>query len=185
MASVTHVKSFRELSAAMKRDMRKVERRLDRARERAAEKVAAHVRRNVPVAFSELRDSVHTIGTRVVADAPHAFWVEIGSRPHWPPLEPLIAWVKLRGFQGLASPSAQRRMPGTTTASHASSVAGQIRAAESGGSVGMDAPERIARAIAHHISVHGTKAHFFMREAVPVAKGFLGVEVARALKGAA
>lgn len=33
-------------------------------------------------------------GGRVAVDAPHAAVVENGSRPHWPPLQPLIDWAQ-------------------------------------------------------------------------------------------
>ncbi len=34
-------------------------------------------------------------GARVILwDAPHAAPVHYGSRPHWPPLEPIIGWVR-------------------------------------------------------------------------------------------
>src|SRR5258706_767286 len=61
------------------------------------------VKHAVPVAFGELRETVHATGTKIVVDAPHAAPVEVGSRPHWVPLEALIKWVKLRAAQGLLS----------------------------------------------------------------------------------
>src|SRR4051812_27825637 len=123
MSKVTRVKGLSELRRVLKRDMRKKQREFEAAQARAARKHAAFVRQNMPVAFGELRASVHADGTRVVVDAPHAAAVERGSRPHWMPLEPLLEWVKLRGFQGLASPKALARLPGRSTAEHATSVA--------------------------------------------------------------
>lgn len=32
-------------------------------------------------------------GADIKVDAPHAPFVEYGTRPHWPPLEPLILWA--------------------------------------------------------------------------------------------
>jgi hypothetical protein len=180
------VKSLGALHPLIKRHAKQRQDRIKKAVRRAAQKGAQHVRRNVPVAFSELRDSVQakTSGTghcRILADAPHAAPVETGSRPHWPPLEPLIAWVKLRGFQGLASPKKQRRLPGTTTIGHAQSVAGSIAGLERDGAVPIDAAEQVARAIQVAISKRGTKPHWYMRGAVPVVTGFLDVEIRKAL----
>lgn len=45
----------------------------------------------------ELRNSVEAVftdkGARVVVKAPHAPWIEDGTRPHWAPLQPLLEWV--------------------------------------------------------------------------------------------
>lgn len=60
------------------------------------------VRVAAPVAFEELRDSGHVVpradGALILFDAPHAAAVEVGSRPHRPPVDPLIRWAELRGF---------------------------------------------------------------------------------------
>lgn len=52
-----------------------------------------------PVDMGELRRSVHAehfghLGSRILVDAPHAGIAELGSRPHWAPLQPLIDWVR-------------------------------------------------------------------------------------------
>lgn len=45
----------------------------------------------------ELRNSVEAVytekGARVVIKAPHAHWIEDGTRPHWPPFQPIFEWV--------------------------------------------------------------------------------------------
>lgn len=50
----------------------------------------------------QLRQSVRwerlVDGALVVVDAPHAIFMEEGTRAHFPPLEPLIAWVIRKGF---------------------------------------------------------------------------------------
>lgn len=33
-------------------------------------------------------------GASLYSDAPHAAFIEYGCRPHWPPLAPILAWVK-------------------------------------------------------------------------------------------
>lgn len=186
---VTKCKGMAEFRRVYRRDMRALERRLGKALRKAAQKAAAHVRRNVPVAFSELRDSVHVVGSRIIVDAPHAAAVEWGSRPHWAPLEPLVRWVKLRGFQGLQSEGQLKRLSGTTTFEHATRVAGDLAASRRGGAVGaetswtsIDAPVEIARAIQLKIAVAGTKPQHYMAKAVPHARAFVGVEVEAALR---
>lgn len=81
--------------------------RLDRVQAalfEAAEAGVAVVAKAAPVDMSETRRSVHAqrLGqdaSRILVDAPHAGIVEMGSRPHWPPLQPLVEWV--RRHQGL------------------------------------------------------------------------------------
>jgi len=165
------VKSFGEAYRLMNRHNRQRERRIQNAIAATAREGANHVRHNVPVAFSELRDSVHAEGHRIVADAPHAAPVETGSRPHWPPLAPLIAWVKLRGMQALnargeVKPS--KRLAGTTSRRHALAVGfqlGLLRVQRGVADIGD--PVRVAKRIQLAIAQHGTKPHWYMRSAVP------------------
>lgn len=189
------VKSLGALAKALQKDLRGKERALDSARRRAAQKHAAYVRSHMPVAFGELRASVSASDGKVTVDAPYAAAVEVGSRPHWMPLEPLIKWVKLRGFQGLASSKSLGRLPGTTTAGHAHSVAAGLREHDeasgyadlSGGAGDRDGPVAIAKAKAIQLAIalKGTKPHWYMRDSIPQARVFLGIEIKAALaKGA-
>jgi hypothetical protein len=193
MGGTTRVKSLGELRRVLKRDLKAKERAFDKARKRAARRAVAYVQKNMPVAFGETRATVHLKGFSVVVDAPWAAALERGSRPHWMPLEPLIKWVKLRGFQGLASAKSQARMPGTTTAAHAARVAGQLANADSGYSDGNDGfttwshsskrsdasgPVQVAKAIQLAIALKGTKPTWFMRDSV--ARGFLREEIRKA-----
>lgn len=94
--------------AALERDNKAREKRLHTAARKAARATRNFiVREKVPRAFGELADSAHIVEfertVQIVFDAPHAGAVEVGSRPHVPPLEPLIAWVTLRGIQGLTA----------------------------------------------------------------------------------
>ncbi|HHH29032.1 MAG TPA: HK97 gp10 family phage protein [Polyangiaceae bacterium] len=54
------------------------------------------------VATGELARSVVTTrvddGAIVRVEAPHAPFMEEGTRPHFPPLQPLEDWVRLKGF---------------------------------------------------------------------------------------
>jgi hypothetical protein len=186
--STYHVKSFGELKALYRKHMRARERRLKQAVAKTARQGAAHVRRNVPVAFSDLRDSVHATATAVVADAPHAAAVEQGSRPHFPPIAPIVRWVKLRGMQAQAGDRQLGRMPGTTTAAQARSVGAElerhaIASSPSGQAtaIAIDAPTRIAFMIARAIAKRGTRPHWYMRSAVPIVHQFLGANVAAAM----
>lgn len=187
------VKSLAELHSVIRRDLRGRQKAVEKAIARTATQGARHVRRNVPVAHGELRNSVQAVdGHRIVADAPHAAPVETGSRPHWPPLAPLVKWVKLRGMQGLTTPKRQARLPGTTTKLHAGSVAGAIRAHSvatgyadwQGGATSVEAPEAVARAIQAAIAKHGTKPHWYMRGSVPAVEDILDREIRRGLDAA-
>ncbi|MFW6087399.1 MAG: hypothetical protein ACODAG_09350 [Myxococcota bacterium] len=50
----------------------------------------------------ELRSSVGVTsvpdGADVHVDAPHAPFLEWGTRPHWPPFEPIYHWVQRKGL---------------------------------------------------------------------------------------
>src|ERR1700723_2746681 len=90
------------------KDVGRLEKPLNRGLTKSAIDGGHPIEPNIPVAFAELRGPLHVDATealeghvRIVLDAPHACAVEEGSRPHTPPLEPLIAWVKLRGMQGI------------------------------------------------------------------------------------
>lgn len=178
MAAGGTFKSMAAFATKFKRDMNRLESGMDRARMRAARKTAAYVRAHVPVAFGELRDAVREEGSKVICDAPHAIDVELGSRPHWVPLEPLIKWVQLRGFQSLVATKSRERLPGTTTLKHANAIGKRLESARDGAAFSApDSVVQIAKGIQFGISKHGTKPHFFMRNAVPQAREFLSVEI--------
>lgn len=105
--STQHFTDLRAFERAFKRDTRAREGRVRNAVRKTARQTRNYVVREVPRAFAELAESLHVVdgaagNSDVVADAPHAAAVENGSRPHTPPLAPLIAWVALRGVQGLS-----------------------------------------------------------------------------------
>ena len=158
------------------------EKRIRGAMKKTASAGVAIVKSAVPVAFGELRESVHATGTKIVVDAPHAAPVEVGSRPHWMPLAPLIKWVKLRGAQGLLSRRERGRLPGTTTRAHAESVAGALRGMEHDGSLDADVPVQIARAIQRDIAAHGTKPHWFARSSLPAIRAALDAFIRESLR---
>lgn len=90
--------SLEDFRAKLAVDIRAKKAAVMRARNRAAKAALGVVRTHVPVAFGDLLRSLKLRGTTVIADAPHAFAVEYGSRPHMPPVEPIVAWCKLKGF---------------------------------------------------------------------------------------
>ncbi|MDP3014132.1 MAG: hypothetical protein Q8M92_07825, partial [Candidatus Subteraquimicrobiales bacterium] len=58
-----------------------------------------HARATELVSVDEgmLKKSLHVerdfLSKSIIADAPHAPYIEYGTRPHWPPIEPLAAWA--------------------------------------------------------------------------------------------
>jgi hypothetical protein len=186
VSRIVKVDSFKALQNELRKDLRQKRKAVAGVVRKTARQGAAYVRRQVPVAFGTLRESVHAEKAAIVADSPNAGPAETGSRPHTPPLAPLVAWVKLRGMQGLtgrrgSGPS--KRLPGTTTRGHAQSIAGQLGAMEQGGSLDINAPERIARAIQMAIRKRGTKPHWYMRSAIPEVRKILGANMERAMHG--
>lgn len=203
--------SLRDAAKEIARDARGRERRVTRVVRQAARKTAKWVAANVPVAFGELADGVHVddIGrgwSNVVVSAPHAAAVEVGSRPHKPPLDPLIRWVELRGLQGLTQFGHlhRRRRQDVMTASEqsrfdaAQAIGKALRDrlgmsgaaswkqrtlhAPSGGAAGADpATVAIARAIQQKIAKRGTRPRRYMMAAIEPARRYLDRFVKEAL----
>lgn len=178
---ITTVGSFAELARIIRRDMKAKEAKVAKGLRNAAAGGRGIIKRNVPVAFGEIRESAHTEGSKVVVDAPHAAAVNNGSRPHWPPLAPLIEWVKLRGMQGLRSERQRGRLPGTTTEKQARHVSYQLFLMERDGALDVDAPKKIARAIQAVIAKRGTKPHHFMEKSLPAIWSLAREELRRAM----
>lgn len=184
MSETYTVGSMSELISLLKKHTKQREQRINAATRRAASKGRAFVKRNVPVAFGEIRESVHAEGPVIVVDAPHAAAVNNGSRPHWAPLAPLVAWVKQRGMQGLLSDRQLGRLPGTTTKSSALGVAAMLRSHEIDGTHSpVDAAEQVARAIQRAIASKGTKPHHFIEKTLPELRRLLGEELRAAMEG--
>lgn len=180
------VSDFRELAALVQRHMAEKQRAVADGVRMATTEGALHLKRNIPVAHGELRESVYAAPAAIIVDAPHAAAVNNGSRPHWAPLEPLIAWVKIRGAQGILTARQQTRLPGTSTASAAQVVAGHLRSLEHRGPAGYsdaDAPVQAARAIQRAIAAHGTKPTHFVERSLPEIFKILDRNIRKALKG--
>lgn len=182
-------RSLEEAGRAIRADMTSRDRRMHTAVRKTARQTRNWVARNMPRAFGELADSLDVqdsaTGSAIIADAPHAAAVENGSRPHRPPLDPLIAWVRLRGLQGLTVHGHVRtdRWIQKRRNAPAKSVAQEIRTrlgrhgaaqwrANAGTPAGEDDPVTldIARRIQHAISVNGTKPHKYMMAGIPIAR---------------
>ena len=144
---------LKEFPGRLRSDMNNRQARIRAALAETAQQGAAYVKTKVPVAFKELRDSVHAAPdrtgrglSRIVVDAPHAQAVERGSRPHWAPIAPLLKWVGLV-FKGL--PVRDRK--------------------------------NLAYAIQAHIAKKGTKPHWYMRSSQRQILRILDREIRRAV----
>lgn len=207
--STQHFTSLSAAAKAIAKDSIARERRVRAAVHKAAVKTAQVVARDIaPKAFGELTDSIHVedLGpgaANVIADAPHAEAVEVGSRPHMPPLAPLVKWVRLRGIQGLTikgnvrhqnigSPKAlseQRFNTNVKSAGVALLLKRQLKTSSAlskwrvNAGLGAVDPATIAvaQAIQHMIAKNGTKPFRFMRSGIPTAVAFLDLFVKEAL----
>jgi hypothetical protein len=205
--------SFTSLKAAARqiaKDAVARQARVERAVLKAANKTAPIVRTDlVPKAFGELADSIHvSSGKRgqadIIADAPHAEAVEVGSRPHLPPLAPIVKWVRLRGIQGLSAKGSVKqnlRTPSTKSAQQLNTMMQRTRIAhlihaEVGGKNNAAAKWRrnaelgavdpatiaVAQAIRMKIAKNGTKPFRFMQAGITPAMVFLDTFVKSALE---
>lgn len=166
--------------------------RIPDAIQKTAVEAIEPIRRRVPKAFFNLADSIHAEShpPRTVVDAPHAAAVEVGSRPHTPDFEALVAWVKLRGAQGLTKQGRDRRRfprwAGPTTAYQATRVRNLLKAEIQRGPnphSPIDAPEQVARAIAKGIEEHGTRPHWYVKESLPNIRRILHRNVRSRIRG--
>ena len=82
--------------------------------------------------------------------APYALWVEEDTRPHMPPLEPLIAWVRKKGLSGAYSLKTRRRLGSKTTQA--------------------EQDKSMAYMIALKIKHHGTKGRHMFREGLTATR---------------
>lgn len=189
------VGSLKELATLLPKHQAERQRRLENALRKTARRGVGVVKKNVPVAFGELREDIEARstsnrGAQIVADAPHAAAIEVGSRPHWVPLDALVKWVRLRGMQGLGSTRQLARLPGRSTFGAARFVAGQLRnhmlglsgdSGHTGDAIAADAPLQVARAIQIAIARHGTKPHFYMKESQAAVFKILDEEIQNSL----
>lgn len=134
-------------------------RRVDRVKAALVEAAVAGaevVADAAPADVGVLRRSVHAEetakGAEIIIDAPHAAAVEHGSRPHFPPLAPLIEWAtRHAGMFGLSKDWEH-------------------------------AVEDLARAIAAHIGRYGTQPRWFVRNSMPRLRALLDRFIKQAVK---
>lgn len=183
------VGSLKELAILLPKHQAARQKRLENGIRRTARRGVGVVKKNVPVAFGELREDIEARalpngGAQIVSDAPHAEPIEVGTRPHWVPLDALVKWVRLRGMQGLGSTRQLARLPGRSTFRAARYVAGQLRnhmIVSGGDAIAADAPLQVAKAIQIAIARHGTKPHWYMKESQAEVYKILDEEIQKSL----
>lgn len=114
--------------------------------------------RNDSVAFGHLRASIASdvqvsetaIEGRVGTNLIYARPVEFGTKPHWPPLQPLVEWVRIKQLAGAYSTKTRRRL-GSKALQQRQDIA-------------------VARAVQVKIARRGTKARPFFFPAVEAKK---------------
>lgn len=177
-----------QLGRLVEKRIAKLQKSINEAVEKTIDDAVPAIRTRAPKAFGDLSESVHKEPGKVVVDAPHAGAVEKGSPPHQPDLEKLVAWVKLRGMQGLnrrflRNPLSTKH--GQTTRDQATKIKHLLRAQVQSGAGGKfspaDAPTQVALAIAKGIEQHGTPPHFFVRDSIPVVAMQLAKHVRRSM----
>jgi hypothetical protein len=141
------------------------------------------VAKAAPVDVGSLKSSLHARQTgprsaELVADAPHAGVVEVGSRPHTPPLQPLIDWVRRHHRSFRIRRAAKVRIGPARTASaqrrrDARVAHNDTREAEI---------EAVARAIQRKIARFGTRPRWFMRSQLPKLRKILAILIRRRLR---
>lgn len=159
---------FPDFAKRIRIDMADREKRVGQAVLKAAWATRAYIAdQKIAVAFGVAREhlGVKNLGNGVVeitSTARHAAALETGSGPHMPPVDPIEAWVKLRGAQALEGTSGDwRKAP-------AARVGASLKAEEDeSGSISLDAPRRIAFAIAKAIAIRGTRAQPYLKPSLP------------------
>ena len=154
-----------------------------------------------PRAFGGLKDSggIETAGgissgkeggtVSIIFDAPWSAPTEVGSRPHMPPLGPILAWVKLRGMQALTSSGKLKTnrtrygLIANPNIEKALAVGKQLRSMphRGGFETDIDAPMQIAKQIQLSIARNGTKPQPFARPTLSLIDGYLAAAIREAL----
>lgn len=193
MTEYVRVNGIKNLKRALERGAKNIRKEFDKAIWKTAQKAVVPIRKRVPVAFGELRASIHAERGKknhpvTSVAAPHAAAVEIGSRPHKPDFKRLLAWVKLRGFQALNTKSntLKKRISktlGFTSAYQVPRIGKLIKKMEVRGKKGIgrhlpiDAAEQVAMAISRGIEQHGTRPFWFVRNSLPEIHTILKTEM--------
>lgn len=192
------VKGLGALAGHLERGQRDIKRKVTKAIRTTARKAVKPIRSRVPKAFGELSESIQDYthgadGNPITAvTAPHASDVEIGTPPHKPDFEKLLAWVRLRGLQGLTKRGRLRKSfrkdQGPTTPYQARRISSMFRSLVVRGGKGAgrhspaDAAVQIAQAISRKIEKFGTKPHWYVQNSLPDIAIILDSEVRKELK---
>lgn len=96
------IENIAEFRKAFQRAPEVVGRELHRAFEKSTSAVQATAKRLVPVDSGRLRDSIETeirpLEASVFTTLKYAPFVEFGTRPHFPPPQPLDVWARRHGI---------------------------------------------------------------------------------------
>lgn len=147
----------------------RVQKAMDEVALRILNAAKDHLTKEGKVDTGELRASgtvahVDEFLWRVAFTAKHAAFVHYGTRPHWPPLQPIVEWVRRNATKLSSGEVTIRAAPGTP----------QRNASEA-------EIQRIARAIQVKISREGTEPVPFLAQAVedvrPQVAGILAKHV--------
>lgn len=209
--------TLRSLPNLVQTRLLRIERRVAQGLMHTSEAAVRMIRKRAPRAFGPLRDSVHSVPrlqysrglsaapmvhAKTIVDAPHAAGIERGTTPHTPNFERLLAWVKLRGMQGLTEKGRLRSRYGAssrigpTTALHARNVSRRLKNLEvrrraasprkgrdaNGRYLPTDAAVQVARAISMAIQKKGTRPQWFVRRSITEIAAEMGRRVRVAVK---
>ncbi len=103
---MAHVVTIPKFAKILKLEIPKIEEAVVKGIQSAALRLEGMIIEEIEeakaVATSELKGSVDTkmdqYGATTGPDAPHAPFIEFGTRPHFPPLQPILDWVKVKGI---------------------------------------------------------------------------------------
>lgn len=168
---------------------------MNRGGQRGLRLLKTNISKGNVVDTGELRNSCewdfHTMQLGVTA--PHGAYMEVGTRPHMPPIEPLVEWAK-RKF----SPNRRKRQTGKKGAGRKKGFGERLSKwakkklsppqKKGAGSPRIKKPEltdRQARSIAWRVAMSikkkGTKPRFYMRDTVHGLKPLVLPEIRKAM----
>lgn len=178
--------SLGELGATLARDLKALQKGVVRAAHKTAKRGVRIAKQNAPKAFGEIQDGIldipHANGATLRSSAPHSGPVESGSRPHMPPVEAIEKWVRLRGMQGIDSAGRLTKKKGVgRTIQQRLRQHGTGNVLSDGSAVDIDAPRKVAWAIALKIAKSGTEPTWFMQRTTAALEPILDSQIKAAL----
>lgn len=171
--AVTRVVAPGQIAALLAKTDKRIRRGVHEAVVEAAAVGAEIVAKDAPVDTGRLKQSVvmrkkgPSGGPEIIAQAPYAGPVEVGSRPHWVPLRPLVGWVRRHVMAaareaGIKTPGRVGTYKGRT----ARAFAAYNRRSRARNAF-VDEILKMARLIQRAIARRGTKPRYFMRKNLP------------------